>query len=247
MRTKPVFLVLMGLLFSVGAIGATLSYVRHQQQQPAGANVITAKRGTLSWHAQRAKVKGSEEVTIPAPIVEYRGVESLDEAISGYHYTVALAQLVGEHSFARDEQTVATWYKFKVKDYLVRQAPTECPICTQQPEVPQELLPLAADEILVLKPGGTVNVDGVTVKSVEPGFPAFSRSEKYLLFLELDLARNVGRVAAGPNGVYTIDPGGAAKHLSSRPRQPLGDEIEETFGGSLGRIKAHIKRVRGER
>lgn len=246
MRTKPVFLVLIGLLVSVGTVGTALSYVR-RQQRPTGANVITAERGTLRWHAQRIKIRGGDQVTVPAPLVEYTRVLSLDEAISHYHYTAAVAHLVGEHSFALNDSMIATWYKFKVKDYLVRQAPSVCRICSQQPELPQELLPLADDEILVLKPGGTLNVEGVTIKSFEPSFPDFSRSEQYLLFLELDLSRNVGRVAAGPNGVFTIDPSGAAKHFGSNPRQPFGDEVEEKFGGSVGRIKSYIKRASGQR
>lgn len=248
MRAKTILLTLVGLVITVGAVSA-LSSIRRQpseakRQEPQAGARITAKHGTLEWHAQRVKAKGRDEVTIPAPMIDYLRVLSLEDAVSRYHLTVAVAQLVGERSFAEDETAISTWYKFKVTDYIARQAPSQCAICTLQLELPQEFLPLKDDEVLVLKPGGSITIDGVRVRSFEPGFPDFSRSEKYLLFLELDQSRQIATVPMGPHGAFTIDQKGAAKQVTDK-RHPFKDEIEANYGGSVQRLKAQVRKKTG--
>lgn len=59
---------------------------------------------------------------------------------------------------------------------------------------PAELYPLADDEILIWKTGGTVEIDGMEIEMAELNVPPYELSKKYLLVLALDPAKQAGTV-----------------------------------------------------
>jgi len=88
MKVKSTLLVLTGaVLIIVGTIKIKSGQPELQQQEES-------KRGTLKWHAQRAKAKGEQQVVIPAPIERVAHVTNLDEALSRFHLTVLIGDLV---------------------------------------------------------------------------------------------------------------------------------------------------------
>lgn len=101
------------------------------------------------------------------------------------------------------------------------------------------LLPIADDELLVPKSGGTVTVDGVTVTLEEHGFPAFSISNRYLLFLQADHVRKVARPDLGPSGAMIISDDGSLEPINAS--QSLKRELEKRYGKSIGEIKRKIE------
>lgn len=108
------------------------------------------------------------------------------------------------------------------------------------PSPPEEVLPLAEDEILVLRSGGTVDVEGVKVTAIEPGFPAFKNSQKYLLFLSLDPTRKIGSVRAGATGAMKINVDNTLGALDKEPLL-LQKQIEARHGKSVDKLKSEIK------
>jgi hypothetical protein len=238
MSYKPVLLALAGLVLSAGVFSTALSSI---QQQSSKTTVITAQPGTLEWHAQQAKARGRVRVTLPAPIEDYRTVISLDEALSQNQYTVVVAKPIKERSFTRDSRYIETWYKFKIIESLVNSTQSNCYICTLPVDIPQEFLPLKDDEFLALKHGGTLLVDGIEIHTGEADFPQFSKSEKYLMFLELDPVRKVAAIPMGPFGVFNVQADDTLKHINDR-QHPFKRDVENNYHGSLGPIKARIKK-----
>ncbi|HEX8139129.1 MAG TPA: hypothetical protein VF544_16290 [Pyrinomonadaceae bacterium] len=234
MKVKSILLVLTGaVLIIVGTIKIKSGQPGLQQQEES-------RRGTLKWHAQQAKAKGEQQVVIPAPIERVAHVTNLDEALSRFHLTALIGEPVEEKSFAQGEDNIATWYKFRVKEYLSQQSVSECRTCSLPPDVPQEFLPLKDDEILVLKAGGALAVDGVKVINQERDFPEFSKSQEYLLLLDLNLSTKVGRLSIGPYGVFTIDSNGLLRSVNKKPH-PLKQEMQIRYLDSVERLRANLK------
>jgi hypothetical protein len=233
MKVKSILLILTGMVLVVAGTMRTKSGQQRLPQQEE------TRRGTLKWHAQQAKAKGEQQVVIPAPIERVAHVTNLDEALSRFHLTALIGQPVEEKSFAQGEDNIATWYKFKVKEYLSQQSVSECQKCSLPPDVPQEFLPLKDDEILVLKAGGALVLDGVKVINQERDFPEFSNSQEYLLLLDLNLSTKVGRLSIGPYGVFTIDSNGSLKSVNKKPH-PLKQEMEIRHLNSVERLRANL-------
>jgi hypothetical protein len=103
---------------------------------------------------------------------------------------------------------------------------------------PAKLLPISKDEIVVLRPGGTVVVDGVTINQLDRQFPPFDTSKSYLLFLNesSDRLAYVGMEAAG---TFEIDNGklrafGPGDH-------PVVQDMKNLYGNSLSRAQKSMQ------
>jgi len=92
----------------------------------------------------------------------------------------------------------------------------------------------------VLKAGGALVLDGVKVINQERDFPEFSKSQEYLLLLDLNFSTKVGRLSIGPYGAFTIDSNGSFKSVNKKPH-PLKQEMEIRYVNSMERLRANLE------
>ncbi len=197
----------------------------------------TQGQGRLKESASKAKAEGKSEVIIRAPIYRPAGASTLDEAL--LYNTAVIATPVDKTSYIRSPDDIITWYKFKVIEYLNRKPAIECPTCPAPLTPPEGMSPLQEDEILIPRPSGSVEIDGVRVTSVESGFPPFMRSKKYLLFVRLDSSGRVGMLRMGAYGVFTVEENGDIRFINDKGH-PFKHEIENTGSDAVEKLKAKI-------
>lgn len=194
-------------------------------------------QGLLKERAAKAKAEGKSEVIVRAPIYRVAGPRSLDAALT--YYTAVIATPIDKTSYARTPDVIYTWYKFKVLEYLNRKPFVECSTCPSPPSPPEGMSPLQEDEILIPRPSGSIEIDGVRVTSVESGFPPFMQSKKYLLFVQLDSSGRVGVLRMGAYGVFNVDENGDIRFINNKSH-PFKHEVENTGGDAVEKLKAKI-------
>jgi hypothetical protein len=231
------------LVTAVVSVAAVM--VISKKAPPTGAQTALYSMGkqpptkphTLRAFAEKARSQGRDKIFIPAP-VEYPGTDDAPETILS-HATAVIAQPVDSYTYAPNDEDIVTWYKFKVIETLKEGA--TCRRCaTHRP--PNELLPIAEDEFLLYRYGGTLNIDGVEVTRGESGFPPFSKNKKHLLFLMKGPDGSVSLVA-GRSGTYTVTPEGVIEPMDMN-RHPLKEAIEQRFSNSAEQLKQHLKQPR---
>lgn len=212
-------------------VGTTLALSGGRQQQRTEAS-RTPDEGLLARVARQAKSEGKEEVFIPGPRSTPVQISSVEHALS--RFTALIAAPVGSKSYIMTPNKIGTWYKFKVVERLSERRLPDCHPCSPPPEPPAEMLPVKEDEILIHRHSGTVVIDGVKVTSREGGFPSFSDSEKYLLFVDLDPTTKIAVLRLGSYGVFNVRPDGAIKHINEKAH-PFRHEVE-IHGGSVSAL-----------
>ncbi len=211
------------------------AYTTISRTKPQRKNVPNSNR--LKWYAEEAKKEGKQKEVIPAGTTEYLGSDSPDLERSLSIYSVVVAQPVEKRTFESNDNSVSTWYKFRIVDALT---PLRDPVCfgcvTLSP--PLEM-PLDQNEFVILRNGGTLTVDGVEIEQREAGFPQFQEHKKYLLFISL-YPNKVAITAGGPLGVFEI---GDKENLTpfSKEPNPIREGVERKFNNSLGSLKQRFK------
>lgn len=194
---------------------------------------------TLSGMALQAQSEGQTEFGVARNIM-YEGVDDLNAALS--RYTVVDAVPTTKQSYVLDEFSIGTWYKFTL-NYTIKQNPeVVCSECSANiPDPPAELLPLNANEILVLHPGGSQPVEGIPITVTVPQFPDFNLNQRYLLFLDFDANRKVGTVSVGPPGVYMIDASGNLVHIyDANPDDTIGSGLAANYGNNANTLRTAL-------
>ena len=221
-----VALVLAGLT-SVGVIHSASK--RQDAKNPQSDRI-----GTYKERLQRAKARGDKKLLSHGVIPLYAGV-NLDQALE--IYDLVIGEFVFSKSFAIDDHgTILTWYKFKAHEKISQAKRRVSNIDSP----PAELLPLADDEILIWKTGGTVEFDGMEIEMKDLKLPPFENTKKYLLVLAFDPAKQAGTVEVGPTGALlvwaddTIEP--AVKNGAYFKRQ-----IENRYGASVSKLREKLK------
>src|SRR5205085_2035376 len=100
--------------------------------------------------------------------------------------TAVLAVPIAKETVVERDVTMSTWYKVLITERLSPRAPAPIvsPLDAIDPSLrPKTLLPLAENEILVSKPGGSLEMDGVTVTAADPEFPDPLLNHTYLMLL----------------------------------------------------------------
>ena len=230
-------------LFTVGfivtaVISATIVFLVQNQRALISAQETTERRGTIRWHAQQARARGQQSVRIPAPRIRPVGAADLNHALS--RFTVVIATPIESRSYIIDPYMLVTWHKFRVVETLTQRPVPECPSCPQLMTPPDELLPLNENEILLPRPSGTVIIDGVSVTASEGGFPPFLPSQRYLLFIDLDASRRIGRLSMGRYGVFTVSADGSIRHINNQ-NHPFRNEIETGDGNALEQLRMRVR------
>jgi hypothetical protein len=246
MRSTLIF-VLCGLALVVFGLGTVGTLFRSSQGRSAGdelADVEKAKdRGTIQWHVKRAKLKHQDRVVLRAPIAQYQQANDFNDAITSNG--VVLAEVVDKRSYLHGNDEIVTWYKFRIVETLSKTIPY-CVNCASHSElVPKEMLPLNSDEVLIGRAEGTIEIDGVQIAMIDPDFPEFLTSRRYLLFLQRVPADNLAILRMGPTGAFSVESGDAffpmGKQRSAVKPDRFNEDMNTRFGESLTRLKTHLE------
>ncbi len=208
-------------------------------QQSSSAS-SSAEPGSIKWHAQRAQEQGATSITIPAPRGMFEKISSLDQALSTYH--VVIGTPIASLTQVLDSHHVYTWYKLRILESLVPHPNPEVPAVS----IPEALLPINANEIVVHVPQGTVTVDGIRITVNDPDSRLLTLHEKYLFFLSPDSSGKFAYLRAGPNAIFLIK--------SENKMLPLIDtqsrmqiDLDASTGGSLDSLRTFAKAKAAER
>src|SRR5687768_6287479 len=222
---------ILGVAFVIAALTSVAvirSASKHQE-----ANQQNDRVGTYKERLQRAKARGDKKIRSGGVIPLYAYAD-LDQALE--IYDLVIGEFFSSKSFATDDDgSIVTWYKFKVDETLSHAKRRVSKIDSP----PAELLPLASNEILIWKTGGSVELDGMEIEMENLTFPPFENSKKYLLVLALDPATQAGTVEVGPSGALiiksddTVEP--AVKSHTYFKR-----EIENHYGPSVSKLREKL-------
>ena len=220
------------LLLLVGVVGVWAFNATSNSKQ----NNIVPSRNQLRWHAAEAKKAGKQRVEIPTQITEYLGSASdINEASS--LYTVVVAEPVEKRTYEADDNTLATWYKFRILEHLTEVRSPTCAGCLSL--TPPLDMPLDySSEFLVPRNGGTATIDGVQIEQKESAFPAFQEGQKYLLFVSM-YPNGIGLTAGGPLGVFAVEGNEHLKPLRDEANK-IGEGMKEKFQNSLQTLKQKL-------
>jgi hypothetical protein len=213
----------LALLVAAGWVGSASKSQRPREAQSS------EERGTFRKQLAKAKSEGARKLRMSGLVVMYEHPKPLDEVLDKYDLVVA--QPVEVKGYIHEDESITSWYRFRVLDTISR-APDAPPLPF---DPPAEFLPVADDELIVPRSGGTATVEGVEVTLEESGFPEFSLGRKYVLFLQADRARKVARTELGPSGALAVSADGFLEPVGGS--QALKRELERRYGKSLSEIK----------
>ena len=202
------------------------------------------KESALRHASHQAQAQGLTSIGISTPVPYFLAVNSIDEALQSQ--AVLVVRVEDQMSVpSPDEDCVWTWYKMRIIHDLSR---TQLSENTAPPngilQIPANMLPLKENEVLVRSLGGSVTIEGVTVKS-EHLHGGFSRDSTYLLFADLSkLGTTVslspshyGEITLGPAGIFTIDSENRIHPLSARyADSPIAVDLQNRYGDSLDEL-----------
>jgi hypothetical protein len=199
-------------------------------------------RGSLAWHAQKARSEGKSEITLPV-IYEYPEPEPLDGALA--HNALVLATLLETQTVAY-ESNIVTWRKLKVIEWLSTQSQELSPELDQRWRAalslaPKSMLPLAADEFLMDDEGGTATVEGVKITMTGRGTQELAVGSRHLMFLLFDSTRQTAGASFGPDGLFTIDDSDTVHARLPKvdsDQNSLLHEIRQRADGKLAGLRA---------
>jgi hypothetical protein len=133
-----------------------------------------------------------------------------------------------------DRRSISTWYKFTVLRDVSR-APLPARAIDQPPdkEIPQQLLPVLPNQILVPMVGGVVTIDGVQVRFGDVR-QLFVPTKDYLIVVEPAASSEVMVLPAGGEMAFAVaDDGDTLSPLGPLQNAHIQDEIQRRYHNSL--------------
>jgi hypothetical protein len=205
------------------------------QQPPPRASYASPGPGTLRAEILEAKARGDNTVELSVIGCGW-DIGGLRTALS--RDTVVLAELVGKRTY-EDTYGLRTWYRFKIKETLVENAPPRFDHLLFQ-SAPSDMLPIAEDEVLVQEANGRMEIDGVTVIQHSNG-AWYLEGQTYLLFLWIDPSKRTAiRTGTDPLGVFLVDNDGNLRSYVDPP-YPLKTQLAKRFKNSVNNLRQALK------
>lgn len=190
--------------------------------------------GTLDGIAAQVLAQGKSEFEMVTHDF-YDSLSTLDAALS--RYSIIEATPISRQSYILDQYDIGTWYKFRINRFIKQNPIPPCIDCSATPDPPQDMMPLNADEMMVIHGGGVQVVNGVTIYVTVPDFPDFNLNQKYLLFVDYDPSKKVAMVSVGPPGVYFVDNNGNLAHIyHAEPDDPIGSGLAANYGNNVNQL-----------
>ena len=193
---------------------------------------------TLRHIASEARQRGSREASVPYGFDEEEGtnllVPTLDDALSQYEWVVG--EPVEEKTIATEGTGIFTLYRFRVEQRVGKHSHPE----DQGEREILDSLPPRDGELIVVKSGGNIVVDGVLLK--KRGELCFSElmPHRYLLGMTVSSSGRVGGLPMGCRSIFGVD----QDRLT--PRQPGDDPVtqgvREQLGNSLTAFLAAVEK-----
>lgn len=240
MRVKAILVASIILLSTlVGVLAISSGIKQRTSSQELAKLKDKEERGTIKLRerVQLAKARGESQVVVPGTAVLYPRAASPAELNSVLQrYTVVIARLVQETSEIDNYENIRSWHKFKILEELSVKPPAQT-FAEYNP--PQELLPIAADEFLLPKQGGTLVIDGVDVIANELGVPLFNKGQDYLLVLSLNPDTKVAEIALGAQSILPINPDKSLKH--EKDDHILQHVLKNYYGGNLKQLEQKLR------
>lgn len=228
------------ITFSIGVAAASFITVAPPQPtpapQPVEINYESAEIGTLKRMILEAKAKGKTTIELSVLGCGW-DIGSLKEALS--RDTVVLAELVEKKTYA-DPWGLNTWYKFKIKETLVKHPIPNLSYFLPLPSGPSELLPAAEDEFMIQETNGQMEIDGITVTQHSNG-AKYVEGQTYLLFLWIDSNRTAIRSGTDPLGVFLVESDGNLLPYVKRPYR-LNGELGKRYQNSVDNLRQALKK-----
>ena len=235
------------LIALVGAsvVGAVVLSAKRKTQAPQLPRQTMAeleekeKHHTLSLKetAELTKARGKNRAILAGVPVLYPGAEDpeeLDQILS--RYTIIVGEMITERIYVGEHERISSWCRFRVVD-MITQAP---PHSFASRTIPTDLLPIAENEFIIPREGGSVTIDGVEIVQHELAVIEFQRSQKYLLLLSLDPATKIAELALGPQSVLPIKGDGT---LDLRQQEHiLQRALALHHRASIGQLKADLNK-----
>jgi len=245
---------LLTIAIVLGLSATTIAIIQRARQSPKDPLAPSRihepmeyeRRGTIDDEIAMAKKKGKHELNIFAPLVNRTESWSSDDVLKGF--SVFIAEPIDRKVYWDGSCTVS-WWKFKITETLSRvPASTECLPCWRPDNPPADWLPLAPDEIIFTKYGGSLNRDGVQITTVEADFPDFVAHQSYLLFL-ITGQDNIASARMGAMSAFKLSHEGVMTPLMPKIRGRewrLGDDLSEKYQNSIHLFHADIQRRKAE-
>jgi len=193
------------------------------------------REGRIALEVKSAKSHDQNNVELLAPIGMPTGISTVDDVFN--HYSVVVAELVSKRVGA-DADDVNTWHKFRISELLAEQPNNPLEAFTDR--VPLDLLPLQAEELLIVRHGGKIVVDGVTVTETSRDDLSFDTAHRYVLFLYFESSSKIASLAADRASAFLITAEGELAALTKRPH-PLFKDIQVQYNNRLDWLRDDAK------
>lgn len=202
-------------------------------QNAAGDSPLPS--GRVRKAIENAKSNSLKEVTLIPTTALPTGITDLDEAIA--NHSILVVRPIAEVTTLGHPDHLMTWYKVQVEEILRKQKTLSA---DPLPDLPTQFLPLAPNELLLPTAGGTVKVDGITVRETYAINSLFVLNKDYLVCVDLKANRQVGTFAAGLDGVFRVGPSGSLKALGD-PDHGLALDLQQRFADDLDFVRTYTK------
>ena len=204
-------------------------------------------RTTLRDYALKARELGAREALVPYAFDEEEGdnliVPSLDGALDRYEWVVGepieeRTIAVSEHESAAPD-SIFTMYRFRVEQRVGR-SNNRLPDGRLDREL-LRMMPLRKDEVLVMKSGGNIVIEGVLLK--KHGTSCFSEllPRRYLLGLTTSSSGQIGWMNMGCRSIFMVD-GDRLTPRQTLP-EPVTQGVAEQLGSSLSAFTNAVRKV----
>jgi len=165
---------------------------------------------SLASRAAAAKAAGQTEATFPSRGVTYPVVSrGLNRALSDF--TVIVGTPSTKQTVIKDGSSLATWYSIKIKQVIVEHPCKMCALLTTAglpPSLqPNKLLPVPPQSMLLIRRGGTTNIDGVNVTETEKGLAELTLGKEYLFVVD-KASSGIARLVLNDAGLFVVGENG---------------------------------------
>jgi hypothetical protein len=199
----------------------------------------TGKNSRLAEIVAQAKSLGLQQVEIPPVHITPTGLDDL--ATLTYNYSAVIASPVQIVSVPT-KNGINTWFKFRKAEVLFVQNAVDQD--EKLSSAPDSMLPLKANEFLVVVSGGQVVIDGITVIQKHPRSISFKQGQTYLMFLHFESAEKLASLPALENSVFLVDAAGKLTPLVHN-NSALLQEVKNLYDNNLSSLKTALKQMKG--